>query len=221
MEVLRVRVCSKLPREQPVTASGPSFSPSSRKPVNPSPCIRSPIIRFSPHSPYPLVPSLEFEFSQGIFRSEVPGFGEQSLATHNPEVLRQRLQLRVLRNCVYDGFERDWHGSSHIFCPCFRHFVSYTQPLSKLRNLSLLCFSPANCYGVLASQLPVTQNCGVQAIQLLVAQEKQPHHSFSQQCFLLQKSAEEKEGTLKYPSSIFLPLFPFTLTETVYQPFFP
>ena len=71
--VLRVQVRSKLPRKQPVSASGPSFSLSSRKPVNPSPCIRSPIIRVSLHSPYPLVPSLELEFSQGIFRSEVQG----------------------------------------------------------------------------------------------------------------------------------------------------
>ena len=56
---------------------------------------------------------------------------------------------------------------------------------------------------------------------LIAAQEKQPHHLFSQQCFLLQKYVEEKEGTFTYPFLLLPSLFPLTRTETVYQPFFP
>ena len=164
---------------------------------------------------------LEPKFPQGVFRSMVPGFGEQPLATHNPEVLGQRLQFRVLlRNCRYHVFERNRDGFYLIPCPCFWHFSFYAQPLTQLRNSSLPGFSSANCYRVPASPLPVTQNCGVPTIQLLATWKKQPHHSFSQQCLCLRKkNAEEKEGTLKYPSSLFFPLSPFTLTETVYQPF--
>ena len=87
--------------------------------------------------------------------------------------------------------------------------------------------SPANCCGVRASQLLVTQNgrvlaiqrlvtqnCGVPAIQLLVTLKKHPHHFFSQQG-LRKKMRRIREGSL----NIFLPLLPFTLTETVPQLF--
>ena len=220
--VLRVRVCFKFFGEQTISAAGPSLSNSSWKPINSIPYIRSPIIGIPPLSSQALIPSLELELPEGIFRSEVPRFGKQSLATHNLEVLRQRLQFLVLLlNCRYDGFERDQDGFPPISCSCFRHFSFFPQPLPQLWTFSPPGFlPPANCYGVPASQLPVTQNCGVPAIQLLAALKKQPHHSFFQQGLILQKNAEEKEGTLKYLSSLFLPLFPFTLTETVYQLFF-
>ena len=74
--------------EHTIFAAYPSLSTPSRKPVNPSPCIRSPIIQISPLNPNPLIPSLELELSQDIFSSDVPGFGEQTLSTKNLEILR-------------------------------------------------------------------------------------------------------------------------------------
>ena len=82
--------------------------------------------------------------------------------------------------------------------------------------------SPANCYGVPASQLPITRNCGVPAIKLLAAPKKTTLPLVLSTKFLLsQKNVEEKGGIHKYPSFLYLPLFPFTLMDSVSQPFFP
>ena len=135
------------------------------------------------------------------------------------EILDHVLQYRVfLRYGRHHTLKRNWDGFSLISFLCFRHFASYTQPLTQIRNFSPLGLPSVNCP---ARQLRVTRNCGVPTIQLLAAQEKQPHHSFSQQCFFLQKMAVEKEETLKYPPSLFFPLSLFTLTEMIYQMFFP
>ena len=85
---VQVRVPSEFASKQIIFVAYPSFSTPSRKPVNPSPCIRSPVIRISPLSPNPLIPLLKLEFSQDILSSDVPGFGEQTLATHNLEIFR-------------------------------------------------------------------------------------------------------------------------------------
>ena len=91
--------------------------------------------------------------------------------------------------------------------------------------------SPANCYSVPASQLPVTRNgrapaiqrlvarnCGVPAIQLLVTLKKTPSPLILL-TMLARKSEEEKGGILKYLPPLYLPMLPFTLTETIPQPF--
>jgi hypothetical protein len=77
-------------------------------------------------------------------------------------------------------------------------------------------FSPGNCCGIPANQLPVIRNCGVLAIQLLATLKKQntlTTRSLNQK--LARKSKEEKEGILKYPPPLFFPLFPVAPTETV------
>ena len=96
--------------------------------------------------------------------------------------------------------------------------------------------SPANYYGVPASQLPVNQNgraptiqqlvaqnCGVPTIQLLVTlnkrKEKKTPSPLVRTKMLARKNDEEKGGILKYLPPLYLPLLPFTLTETVPQPF--
>jgi hypothetical protein len=78
--------------------------------------------------------------------------------------------------------------------------------------------SPANCYGVPANQLPVTQNCEVPAIQLLATLKKTPS-PLVLSTKLARKSEEEKEKILKFLPPLFFPMLPFTLTETVPQPF--
>ena len=136
----RVHVSSQFSGKQTIVAAIPPFCNSPWKLVNPSPCIQSPIIRVPPLSSN--IPSLALEFSQGIFRSEVLGFGEQTLAVHNLEILYQLLQFLVIRrNCRYEGFEWDRDGFSPILCPCFRHFSPFSQPLSHLRNFLLRAFS--------------------------------------------------------------------------------
>ncbi len=73
--------------EQTILAACPSFSTPSWKPVNPSPCLQSPVIQIPPLSPNPLIPPLELEFSQDVLSSDVLGFGKQTFATHNLEIL--------------------------------------------------------------------------------------------------------------------------------------
>ena len=104
-----------------------------------------------------------------------------------------------LWNGRHHTLEQNWDGFSFVSFPCFWHFASYTQPLIQARNFFPSDLSSVSCYGVPASQLPITRNCGVPTIQLLAA-----HKTTSQQCFLCGKVWRRRMKPL-----ISLPLSPF------------
>ena len=110
-------------------------------------------------------------------------------------------------------------------------FMSSVRALSIFLASRNLChnyntlLSLANCYRVLASELPVIQNgnCGVPPIQLLVSLKKTKQNKtpspFVLSIMFAQKSEEEKGRIFKYLRPLYLPLLPFILTETVPQLF--
>ena len=117
----------------------------------------------------PLIASLKQGFSQGVFRPEIPWFGEKSSATHPAMVFHQLLQLWFL---LWNGgkyiLQRNQNLFHLIFLSCFRHFANYAQSLNLLR-ISSSGIPPANHYGTTSNQL-------------LVIWKIAAHHSFSQQC---------------------------------------
>src|ERR1700738_447838 len=119
------------------------------------------------------------------------------------------MQLPILpRNCRDEGFERNRDGVPLILFPCFRHFPLFAQPLSRYAG-SL--FSGSSFFRQLlwSSGKPTAGNSKVRSPSNPTAggsKETVLTTRYLNNTFLLPKSGEKKEGTLKSPSSLFLPM---------------
>ena len=156
--------------KQTIPRTCPSLLNSPLEPIGLSPCIRSPILRIIPASLVPLIASQEQEFSQHILRLDVPGSGEQAIATHRLEILFQFPELPIIRrNCRNEGFHGNMREDLHIFLPSLSHLSSL---LSFPYLLQRSFLSPTNHYGVLANALPITRKCKAPVVQRLVARNR-------------------------------------------------
>ena len=129
--LLRFVVAAELSGVEGVLAIGQPLRDAPQKPVDPVPHVRRPRIRIPPFRVDPLIPLLELNLPENLFGFQVLGFGKQTLALYNPEILRQLLKLLVIPRNHWDE-SLDWNrdGLQHILLPDGRHFHSSLEILS-------------------------------------------------------------------------------------------
>ena len=214
--VLRVRVCPKFLRKQPISAAGLSSPLSSRRPINPSPYIPSPRIRCLPHSPKPQIFPFKLKFSWCLFLiggSKVWRAALRNLWSGDPRptlaIPTPSSELQVLCSWAELGWVLS-HVLQVLPASCLLHSTSNKNAefLSSRFYLSLIAtkFQQTNC-----RQL---KNCGAPTIQILATQKNNLTICFLNNVFFAKKCrGEDVSGVpfLCHPSP-----FPFYITETMY-----